>query len=155
MRSPLLACLAAALVLGACSTVRESRLNPFNWFGGSAEESVAAAPARAVAADPRPLVDQVVEMSVERIPGGAIVHATGRPQRQGFWQADLVRARDAEAPEGVLVYEFRVAPPDRRTRLGTEPSREVTAGLFLSDQDLAQVRAIVVRGARNQHRVSR
>ncbi|TCO69018.1 hypothetical protein [Rhodovulum euryhalinum] len=154
MRAPLLVILSVALTLGGCSTVRESRLNPFNWFGGSTVEVVAVAPGQA-AADPRPLADLVVEMSVERTPGGAIIQATGRPPRQGFWMADLVRDPATPDKAGVIVYDFRVAPPDQPTRAGTEPSREVTAGAFLSTQDLEGVRAIVVRGARNQQRSSR
>lgn len=154
MRAPLLVILSAALMLGGCGTVRESRLNPFNWFGGSTVEVVAVAPGQ-VPADPRPLVDLVVEMSVDRAPGGAIVQATGRPPRQGYWKAALVRDRATPGADGVVVYDFRVAPPDRPTSVGTEPSREVTAAVYLTDQDLETIRAIVVRGDRNQRRSSR
>lgn len=155
MRAPLLLILSAALILGGCATVRDSRLNPFNWFGGSTETTVAVAPGRIAVADPRPLVDLVVEMNVERTPGGAIVQATGRPPRQGYWMAELVQLPGTPGENGVLVYDFRVARPDGPTRVGTEPSREVTAGAFLSDQDLAAVRSIVVRGTLNQRQANR
>ncbi|MGC9419298.1 MAG: hypothetical protein ACP5EN_10055 [Rhodovulum sp.] len=155
MRAPLLLILSTALILGGCGTVRESRLNPFNWFGGSTEETTTVAAGRAVVTDPRPLVDFVVEMAVEPVPGGAIVQATGRPPRQGYWMAELVRDRATPGEDGVLVFDFRVARPEGRTRVGTEPSREVTAGTFLTTQDLERVRSIVVRGERNQRRASR
>lgn len=152
MRAPLLAVLAATLVLSACSGVRQSRLNPINWFGGSTEQRVAVVTAEEV--DPRPLVAEVTEMAVERMPGGAIVRAKGLPARQGYWDADLV-ADTAASADGVLVYQFRVAPPAGRTPAGTPPSREVTAGTFLSDQDLLGVRTIVVRGTLNQRSARR
>ncbi|GAA0293056.1 hypothetical protein [Rhodovulum strictum] len=155
MRARFMLILSTALILGGCATVRESRLNPFNWFGGATEEQSTIVAVGRQTADPRPLVDLVVEMGVERTPGGAIVQATGRPARQGFWNADLVRDPATPGESGVLVYDFRLAPPGRATRVGTEPSRELTAGTFLTDQDLDGVRAIVVRGAQNQQRVSR
>ncbi|TCM78350.1 hypothetical protein [Rhodovulum steppense] len=155
MRARFMVILSTALILGGCSTVSESRLNPFNWFGGATEEGSTTGPVSRQMADPRPLVDLVVEMGVDRAPGGAIVQATGRPSRQGFWDAELVRDPATPGETGVLVFDFRLAPPDRATRVGTEPSRELTAGTFLTDQDLDGVRAIVVRGAQNQQRVSR
>ncbi|SIO26993.1 hypothetical protein SAMN05444722_1115 [Rhodovulum sp. ES.010] len=155
MRAPLLIILVAALTLGGCASVRESRLNPFNWFGGATEERVTETPRQVVVTDPRGLVDEVVDMSVDRAPGGAIVHATGRPSRQGYWEADLVPLSSRPDENGVLVFDFRVAPPPGPTRIGTAPSREVTAAAFLTDQALQGVRAVVVRGARNQRRATR
>lgn len=148
MRTPLIAVLSVALLAGACG----SRLNPVNWFGRSTGQQVATEAAPGVKpADPRPLVDQVVEMRVERIPGGAIVHAVGLPPRQGYWKADLVAENDGKPDaKGVLVLSFRAYEPVEPTPQGTQPSREITAGLFLSTQDLEEVRTIIVRGAQNQ-----
>jgi len=152
MRTPLLAVLSVALLVGACGSVRDSRLNPFNWFGRSEEQQVATGAAAAVEpGDPRPLVEQVLEMRVEPIPTGAIVHAVGLPPRQGYWKADLVAENDGKPDEkGVLLLSFRACQPLEATPQGTQPSREITAGLFLSNQDLATVRTIIVRGAQNQ-----
>ena len=152
MRTPLLAVLSVALLVGACGSVRDSRLNPFNWFGRSEEQQVATGAAAAVEpGDPRPLVEQVLEMRVEPIPAGAIVHAVGLPPRQGYWKADLVAENDGKPDDqGVLLLSFRAYQPLEATPQGTQPSREITAGLFLSNQDLATVRTIIVRGAQNQ-----
>ncbi|WP_212525725.1 hypothetical protein [Actibacterium sp. MT2.3-13A] len=152
MRKPLLAVLSAALLLGACGPVRDSRLNPFNWFGRSTEQQVAATVTPgAQPADPRPLVEQVLEMRVEPVPTGAIVHAMGLPPRQGYWKAALVAENDGRPDDkGVLVLSFRAYQPLEATPQGAQPSREITAGLFLSQQDLQAVRTIVVRGAQNQ-----
>lgn len=152
MRTPLLAVLSIALLLGACGRVRDSQLNPFNWFGRSTEQQVVAQTAAgSQPSDPRPLVAQVLEMRVEQIPGGAIVHATGLPPRQGYWKAALVAENDGKPDEkGVLRLSFRAYQPLEATPQGSQPSREITAGLFLSNQDLEVVRSIIVRGAQNQ-----
>jgi len=126
-----------------------------NWFGGSKEERLASTPEAQAARDPRPLVDQVIEMGVDRVPGGAIVRATGLPSRQGFWDADLVALSGGPDKSGVLTYEFRIFPPLASTLQGTPPSREVTAAVFLSGQDLEGVRTIVVRGTSNQRSARR
>lgn len=156
MRKPLLAALSAALFLTACGTVRESRLNPFNWFGRSTEQPVAQTGGgdeeTVVINDPRPLAQQILSMKVERIPGGAIVHATALPPTQGYWKADLIAENRGRPDEkGTLTLQFRAFQPvERDAPAGTAVSREITAGLFLSDQDLQLVRTIVVKGAENQ-----
>lgn len=149
MRLPVIGMLVVALTLGACASVRESRLNPLNWFG----RSQAGAPAQAVLAgevvDPRNLVDQVTELEVARQPGGAIVRATGLPPTQGFWNADLVAENNGDPVDGVLTYRFVISEPLAQQRVSTQQSRELTAATYLSDIALAEVRQIVVVGARN------
>lgn len=144
MRRSLLAALAVLLLVTACGRVRESRLNPFNWFGRS--ERVQKVEEVAPDTDPRPLVDQVLSMSVEPYPGGAIVRATGLPPTQGWWNAELV-ARPVE--DGVLVYEFRLTQPPEATPAGTQPSREIAVAASVSDIGLTDVREIVVQGTGN------
>lgn len=144
MNTPLVATLCATLALGACSTVSNSRLNPFNWFGGS--EEVVAVETTAVPTDNRLLVAQVSGMTLEKMPGGVIVRATGLPPTQGFWEAELV-ARDAE--DGVLIYDFRVFPPITPQITSTTQSREVTVAAYLSNVKLNSIRQITVQGATN------
>lgn len=138
--------LTLTLVLAGCGGFRDSRLNPFNWFGRSA-------PAEKVvvttdpAADPRPLIEVVTDMQVDPFPGGAIVRATGLTPTQGWWQAELVELPiDAE---GVLVLEFRLLPPITPTDVNTPQSRTVTAGTSFSEIKLAKISRIVVQGKTN------
>jgi len=136
--------LAALLTLTACGAVRDSRLNPLNWFGQSAPtESITLVEK----ADPRTLVDDVLSMSVEPYSGGAIVRATGRTNTQGWWAAELVEA-ETDDP-GVLVLEFRLLPPIVQTDVNTARSREVTVAMTLSPTRLADISSITVQGANN------
>lgn len=143
------AALAVTLTLSACGGMRDSRLNPMNWFGKSRETTVAVAvaPTEDVDAKGRSLVQSVLTMAVEPYPGGAIVRATGLPPTQGWWEAELVAQPVDE--NGVLVLDFRVFPPITPWPAGTQPSREITAALALSDIKMTGVREIVVRGAGN------
>lgn len=137
--------LAALLTLSACGGVRESRLNPFNWFGGS--EPTETITIVVDKADPRPLVGDVLSMSVEPYSGGAIVRATGRTETQGWWDAELVEA-ETDDP-GKLVLEFRLLPPIVRTDVNTPRSREITVAKTLSPTRLEYISSIVVQGANN------
>jgi hypothetical protein len=140
-----IALLSLCLLLIGCGGLRDSRLNPFNWFGQSEpRETIVLA---ADAPDGRPLVEAVLTMAVEPIPGGAIIRATGQTSTQGWWQAELVPQPVTEG--GVLVFEFRLLPPITRTDVNTPRSREVTVAHYMSDIKLENVREIVVQGASN------
>ena len=139
------AVLMLCLGLAACGGMRDSKLNPFNWFGRSQETEKVALPA--APRDPRALVQQVIGLAVEEVPGGAIVRATGLPPTQGYWQAELVPQPVDET--GRLVLEFRVFPPVETMRAGTQPSREVVVALYLSNYKLEAIREIVVQGEAN------
>lgn len=136
--------------VAGCARVSESRLNPLNWFGRS--ETVDTDTTN-VSADPRPLVSQVTDLRLEKVPGGAIIQATGLPDRQGFFGGELVQV-SADAT-GLLSYQFRISPPATQTEPGPERSREVIVGLFVSEQSLAGVRRVQVSGAGNALAVSR
>ncbi len=141
---PLLIAL-TCLALAGCGGIRDSRLNPFNWFKKSEPRETIVLPSEA--AESRPLVDAVLTMSVEPIPGGAIVRATGQTPTQGWWAAELIPLPvDAD---GVLVYEFRLLPPTTATDVNTPRSREVEVAIYVSDFRLADVREVVVQGANN------
>jgi len=137
--------LAALLVLAACGSVRDSRLNPFNWFGRSEPTELIVLPERR--ADPRPLVEDVVTMQVESYSGGAIVRATGITPTQGWWDAELVEAESDEP--GHLILEFRIVPPLTDTAVNTPRSREVTVALTLTPQKLRSINRVTVQGANN------
>ncbi len=138
--------LAAALTLSACGGIGSSRLNPFNWFGNSQEEEIL--PENAVVVrDSRPVIEQVTALAVEQVPGGAIVRARGAAAVPGWYATDLVVV-PAQSGNGVVTYDFKAIPPEVPGR-GTGNARLITAGTFLSDDDLQGVREIRVRARTN------
>ncbi len=141
---PFLALCLCALVAG-CGGFRDSRLNPVNWFGRSEPRETIVLPDEQ--SDQRPLVESVLSMSVEPMPGGAIVRARGQTPTQGWWQAELVALELNDS--GALVYEFRLVPPLEQTAVNTPQSRQVDVAIFVSDIRLDGVREIVVQGATN------
>ena len=166
MRKTLPLILSATLVLGACASVRESSVNPLNWFGQSRSEPVA------TVENTNPLIpkkgglfsnkrkadaiyngrpfEQVTNLVIERIPGGAIVRATGLAARQGIYSVRLTPANEDETPvDGVLTYRLEGIRPTAQTAIGSKPTREVIAARPLTDQQLAGVRRIRVEGQLN------
>jgi hypothetical protein len=139
--------------LAGCGNFNASSLNPFNWWGGG-DVAVAVAPDGQVI-DPRPLVDEVTGLVVERTPGGVIVRATGLPPVQGFWSAALVPQNLELQPDenGVLAFDFRALPPATPQGTGSPRTREIVTGYFLSNQVLDGVRTVVVRADRNSRSV--
>lgn len=152
-RRILLAGLGSSLLLAGCGRVRESRLNPFNWFGRSEEETGTVAPVQEVR-DPRPLVDQITALTIEPTPTGAIVRATGLPPMQGWHSAALVAQSDGPVG-GEMVFHFRAIPPVGATRVSTAQSRELTVATRLTADELAVTRLVRVVGARNARVVRR
>ena len=152
MRHVTRAALLAMVFLTACSTVRESRLNPFNWFGRDRVEAVETVDSVLIQ-DRRPLVGQIASLSVDPTPEGAIIRAVGLPDTQGFWAADLVEVPSDDPSQ--IFYEFRIVPPLEQRRSGTQRSREVIAGTELSNTRLRSVRSITVVGRQNRRSVRR
>ena len=138
--------LTATLALTACAGIRSSKLNPLNWFGRSQVVEVNEFGTPSIQ-EKRPLVEQVLSMKIEATPYGAIVSATGLSSMQGYYDAELV-ARPVD-DKGVLVYDFRLMPPPEQKPVGTQRTREVTAGAHLSKIKLEGIRQIVVQGASN------
>ncbi|GAA5068544.1 hypothetical protein KUV65_04005 [Maritalea mobilis] len=135
--------------LSACG----SRLNPMNWFGGDEEERVRVVEGEEVtSSDPRPLVTEVIALSVEATTSGAIARATGVVPTQGYWQAELV---PAGREDGTLIFEFRAAPPDTPQPTGSPATREIIAATALGRGDLEGVRSILVIGQANRRSVTR
>jgi hypothetical protein len=135
--------------LAGCGDSSLGSLNPFNWSGG-AEPVVAVTPEGDIA-DPRPLVGEVTAVVAEPAPGGVIIRATGLPPTQGFWNAALLPDNPELTPDenGVLGFDFRAAPPLSAQNPGTPRTREIVTGYFLSNQKLAGIRSVTVRGERN------
>ncbi len=163
MRITVSALLVSTLVLTGCGT----NLNPLNWFGGGTSE-----PRAPVAENDNPLipertglfssrrdrlavyngtaVETVTDLTVERVPGGAIIRATGVAAVQGIYDVRLTPANEDEVPEdGILTYRLEALRSADGARAGTPASREVTAARKVTDRQLAGVSRIRVEGVTN------
>ncbi len=158
--------LIAALTLGGCGRVSESRFNPFNWFGRSTSAPVEAGAGevvnpliprtrRNIFFDDSPeeykgtLIGQVTELRVERSAGGgAIISVTGIADRQGPYEIRLVKVEE-ESDASTLTYDLRNLQGPGAVG-GSEWSRSVKAAVSLSALDLEGVRTIRIKAARNQ-----
>lgn len=139
--------LALCLSLAACG----SRLNPLNWFGGDREERITITEVE-VPTDPRPLVAEVISLSIEPTTSGAILTATALTETTGYWQPGLV---EAGREDGAVTYEFRAAPPVAGSVAGPEPTRQIVVARALSQGDLRGLRSITVVARTNRRTVER
>lgn len=147
--------LAMALAISGCG-LGQSRLNPFNWFRAGPDSETPDPGILLERSDNRPLVAQIVELEVERTPGGAIIRATGLPPVQGWYDPELVSVdRDGRPVDGILAFSFRARAPLGPTRVSTAQSRELSAAVFVSDTVLASVREIRVSGQLNSRAARR
>lgn len=161
IRRPLIGGLVLALGLAGCGYVRDSAINPANWFGRGQVTEVEAegtrnpllprlsAFSRRPEVYPGDAIGQVTAMGIDRLPGGAVVRVTGISDRQGPYEARVVKDEDASTPD-TLVYTFEVVTPRRAPATGSVASRTVTAAVYLDLDALEGVRRITVRGARNE-----
>ncbi|MBR9763973.1 MAG: hypothetical protein GYB53_10720 [Rhodobacteraceae bacterium] len=160
MRKFLPVLLIAAIGLSGCGYVRDSRLNPFNWFGRAeareltaqeaAQETNPLIPERSRFARPdevdlRDRVAGLESLVVERIPGGAIVRVTGISAAAGAYDVEL---RELPGEAGVARYEMVSYLPEVAQAAPVQ-SRRITAATRISDTALAQVRTIEVLSASN------
>ncbi len=168
MVKPFMILTVSAVLLSSCSTVRNSRVNPFNWFGRSQSQPVSVQTDGSAA---NPLIPatrrngllglgttkpegpylgqpiaEVSELLIERRAGGAIIRTTGVADRVGPFDVRLVPLPDAP---GTLSYTFSAlqTPGPRNT---SPWARTVTAAIWLTDQELAGIQTIRVVGRTNQ-----
>lgn len=143
-------------MLAGCSNWRESRINPATWFDTRDRPETLTPIEQELVVDNRPLVAQVSGLAIDPTPGGIIIRATGLPPTNGWWEGDLVvQTPDGTPVNGVLSFEFRIAPPLAKATPGTPRTREITVGQFVSNQQLAGVTTIEVIGQGNRRSVRR
>ncbi|MEP3345884.1 MAG: hypothetical protein ABJN34_02110 [Litoreibacter sp.] len=152
MTRTILAILAMSLTVTACGRIRDSRANPFNWFGRDRAETVEVTD-EAFLRDPRPFVAQVISLEIKQTPEGAIIQAVGLPPVQGYWNAELLEVDVDDL--STLTYEFRVSPPKVRTAQGPQRSREILVAEAVATTRLNKVRTITVIGQGNRRAVNR
>lgn len=151
---PILLC--ATLAATGCSRIADSRLNPFNWFGGSQSEAnvdqsgelrpLIPDDASVLTFDNRVLIGAVSSLTIDRTPDGAIVRATGIATSQGQFNAELVPVNQEN---GTLTLAFRVQTPTGNVAQGSNASRQISAAYVLDLNELAAIRAVRVQGQQN------
>lgn len=94
------------------------------------------------------LVDEVTGLVVEPLPTGAVVRVTGLPQREGAFDVRLLPISDDGPVNGVMEYTLNAYQP-LQTPVGTQATRQVQAGAFISNNDLDRINEIRVRGELN------
>ncbi|MDW4496368.1 hypothetical protein R5H30_00115 [Sulfitobacter sp. D35] len=169
MRSTLSVLLVSALLLPACN----SNLNPVNWFGSSTPAPVTEPieatnpliPTRTglfgsrraeVAVYRGTPIDSITDLTIERVPGGAIVRASGISARQGVYDVRLTPANPEVAPvDGVLTFRLEGLRNPEVASQGTPASREVTAARKITDNTLRATHTIRVEGLQNARVSSR
>lgn len=139
----IIAAASAFLLLTGCG-IGSSAFNPLNWFRSGGEETEALVPANALERrDTRPLAEEVTAIAIDRVPGGAILRARARVAATGWWGADLA-AEPERSGQGVLAFSFRALPSDVAVPQYAPASRQLVAGVYLSDEELLGVRQIRV-----------
>lgn len=153
---PLPLALAVIIAVSGCARIAESRFNPLNWFGGSAEAAAPRGPlvpaGQGGTFDARQPITAITDMVIERDGDGAILRATGVAATQGAYNAELVLLGVAA---GVARYEFRVQFPEAAQAVGPDAARTVTVARRLDAADLAGISVIQVQGQSNAREVRR
>ena len=145
--------LACALLLAGCGSARESRMNPFNWFGSSREGPQLGE--ISTVQDNRPAVEQITALSVERTSSGALVRAEGLVPTLGWWDAELVAENHGRPVDGVMTYRFVAAAPRTPQPTGSVRARTIVAAVPISEIMLEQTARVVVAGATNSRSIRR
>jgi len=151
MTRPIVALIALSLVLAGCSGVRQSRMNPLNWFGTSTEESQLGP--LALETDNRALVQTVTALTIERTSSGALVRAEAQMPGQGWWDAQLIAENQGRPVNGVLTYRFVAASPRGPVPGGRAQVLVVAAPV--SEYLLEEITTVVVQGATNSRSARR
>ena len=160
MKSFIFLLLATSLLATGCGSTRNSKANPFNWFGGSKKE-VKESDAESALIPKKKLamfrikkeapylgqpIDKLSNLVADEVPGGLLIQVTGMAQKSGMYDGQLIPLDNTDA--SVREYQFDVIQP-ADTAGGPPASRTLTVAVYLTDQDLEAVSVIRVRGANN------
>ena len=92
----------------------------------------------------------MTNLVIERVPGGAVIRASGLTAVQGVYLVQLTPTAEVETPiNGVPAYRLEGVRPEFNEGVGSTHTRTVAAARALTDQELAGVRSVRVEGARN------
>ena len=155
MKTPVLALICAALVLAGCGNIRESRINPRNWFGESRQAERPDLGQTSDVIDNRPLVPEVSSLAVERTSSGAIIRADAVMPSVGWWDPELLAENFGRPVDGVLTLRFVAAAPREAVPAASAAARTITAVHAINQADLDTIAEIVVTGEANARRIRR
>ena len=141
MRKTVLASLVLATALSACSGARESRLNPFNWFGRSTSVVVA-----------EPAESEVNALIPKR---RSIFARSPEPPFVALGGHDVRLVEQEDGDPATLSFEFLALQPPGGTGVGSAHTRSVTAARILTEQELFGVHTIRVISKSNVRTVRR
>ncbi len=135
-------------LLASCSgSGSVSSLNPFR-RAPAPEETVVTARR---APDGRELIATITELRAEPTRNGIILRAHGKTPVQGYFSVELTETNRGFPDEtGTLTFELRGKPPALPLAANTERSRDIMAGVFISQINLKSVKALRVVAAQNQ-----
>lgn len=135
-------------VLASCSgSGSVSSLNPFRRSPPPEESLVTATRAP----DGRELIATVAELRAEPTRNGIILRAHGKTNVQGYYDVELRETNNGLPDEnGMLTFELRGKPPQFPLAANTDRSRDIVAGVFISQIVLKSVRSLRVVAAQNQ-----
>ncbi len=166
MRKILAVLVISSVALSGCGRMRDSKANPANWFGKKNRHPVATAPGEPV--EVNPLIPQktsifrkdkrenyigtpvanIVSMSIEKLPAGAIIHVIGVSQQQGAYDVRLISDSKGDPVDGVLTFKLKAIQPLDQPQ-GPQQARTIHAALFVSNNDLENASVIQIIGERN------
>ena len=166
MRSFMTVLVISSVALAGCSGLRDSKVNPANWFGKNKAGRVATAPGQPASENPLiptstsifkrdkreiyigTAVDNVVAMSVEPLPSGAIIRVTGVSRQQGAYDVRLTSDNNDEPVDGILRLKLEAVQPID-TPQGSQSARTVQVGKFISSDDIENTNVIQIIGGQN------
>lgn len=155
MKTPALVLLCAALTLAGCGTIRESRINPMNWFGESRQSERPDLGRTSSVIDNRPMVPEVSTLVIERTSSGAIIRAEAVMPTAGWWDPELLTENFGRPVDGVLTLRFVAAAPREPVPAPNVAARTITAVYAINQADLDTIAEIVVTGQGNARRIRR
>jgi hypothetical protein len=158
-----------ALFLSGCGgRFSDSGLNPFGWFsGGGSRQAATLAPEGGYGqnADQRPGIAQILSAGWQPLNEGRLLVVTGMAPSKGYSQVALITARPqpsgraAPDEDGILRLRLVGVPPlpdSAQATIAAAPATDtLTAGLALSNIQLARIRAVEISGAANVVRLNR
>ncbi|VAV87403.1 FIG01024707: hypothetical protein [hydrothermal vent metagenome] len=166
MRKFMAVLIISSVALSGCGGLRDSKANPANWFGKRNSGPVATATGEP--AEVNPLIPQktsvfrrnksdtyigtpvsnIISMSVEKLPTGAIIHVVGVSQLQGAYDARLISDSKGDPVNGALTFKLKAVQPLDQAQ-GSQKSRTIHTAQFVSNGDLENTSVIQIIGSNN------